>query len=75
MPEPQPIATAPTDGTVILTDVGIAYHGEPESWDKRLRKASWFACDVWGDAYLSGSESEISVFPTLWTPLPDWMKK
>ena len=75
MAKPQPIETAPRDGTVILTDEGLALFAQPSSWDSDERFPQWLTCDAYGQAFLSSSETEISCFPTKWTPLPDWMKK
>jgi hypothetical protein len=70
--QPQPIDTAPKDGTAILTDEGVV------AWNDL-----WYR---WWYVYLNGSEMCIDPQavssghctdrpqPTLWTPLPDWMK-
>ena len=68
---PQPIATAPTDGTPVLTDSGVCQHG---SYLGDGKKSSWLACEPAGDL-LETDGDHIFVSPTLWTPLPDWMKK
>lgn len=67
---PQPIETAPKDGTPILTDVGIVRSPYPKQQRKRV---VWYFCDSRGDEFTDeGYECEAS--PTLWEPLPDWMK-
>lgn len=64
--EPQPIETAPRDGTIILTDVGVC---QPS-------RNGWTACTVDGWDLCNSSEQNASKQnPTLWQPLPDWMKK
>jgi len=67
--QPQPIETAPKDGTVILTDSGVAL------WNgSRWPRASWIACDPQGASYECEDYGSFALEPTLWTPLPDWMK-
>jgi len=64
--EPQPIETAPRDGTIILTDAGVC----------QSSRNGWIACTVDGwDLCNSSEQSASKQSPTLWTPLPDWMKK
>jgi hypothetical protein len=72
--EPQPIESAPRDGTVILTNDGVATYVDPKNWGSPVTKG-WYTCTTQGDipscADYGMSISGIS--PTHWMPLPDWM--
>lgn len=66
---PQPIETAPRDGTPILTDRGIL------RWAHYRR--DWEFCTPTSDELCqdNGSYVPLAGFrPTLWEPLPDWMQ-
>jgi len=69
--QPQPIDTAPRDGTPILTDRGtVCWLNEPD-WGEA---PGWFHCDSSGDAMACIDYGQFRTVPTVWTPLPDWMK-
>lgn len=65
MPEPQPIETAPRDGTPILTDEGIAL----------CYGSRWHACTTGGNGFINPFGGHYFLEPKLWQPLPDWMRK
>lgn len=65
MNEPQPIETAPVD-TIVLTNVGIAI--KPSAF------TDWMSCDADGYILRNETTDDICVSPTLWIPLPTWMK-
>lgn len=80
MNKPQPIDTAPTDGTVILTDAGIVCAWTNPNWDK----VEWMRCTPQGDELSPADyDSPLHMFdatpynpqPTLWVPLPDWINE
>jgi len=74
MNDPQPIATAPKDGTVILTDCGCAMFIDQAYWGPRSGKGKWAECSPWGDPDHCADDGTIYCSPKLWVPLPEWMK-
>jgi hypothetical protein len=58
--DPQPIKTAPKDGTPILSNLGVIFWVKLESGN-----GFWLFQD---------HETEWGLVPTLWVPVPDWMK-
>ena len=70
MNDPQPIATAPQNGTVILTNDGPArYVTGPGMW----APPGWYVCSPQGDVFECADHGFTPCFPALWVPLPDWM--
>jgi len=67
--EPQPIETAPKDGTAILTDCGVARFSHYTG-----RQPQWSQCDGGGDDFRCADEGYFYCQPRLWTPLPQWVK-
>jgi hypothetical protein len=66
---PQPIETAPKDGTVILTDAGFCLY------DKDCYGVGkWFLCSQWGTIIDDTTWGPCQALPKLWTPVPDWIK-
>jgi hypothetical protein len=76
MSNAQPIATAPKDGTVILTDRGTAcykcFNFYPKPTPKDYR---WYLCDETGEVPSCADDfydiSEIE--PTMWMPFPKFV--
>lgn len=67
---PQPIDTAPKDGTLILTDMGFARWSP--YWNSGLY---WYECDSGGDILRDEyGTPRGEICPALWCPLPEWMK-
>jgi hypothetical protein len=58
--DPQPIETAPKDGTAILSDLGVIYWMDLENGN--------------GFWLFREHETEWDLVPRLWVPVPDWMK-
>lgn len=69
MTTPQPIDTAPRDGTVILTDCGIAALFDADSIHEH-----WLLCSSNG-MLLDGDEDAFECEPEWWAPLPAWVKQ
>ena len=71
---PQPIDTAPKDGTVILTDCGVVRwidlyrHGWPKG------RVDWVTCSAAGVWTIDRLGRVNNQFPSLWCPLPEWMR-
>lgn len=61
MSKPQPIETAPRDGTVILTDFGFvkfrSHHPAGQKYWMRAENGEWWCCS-----------------PLYWIPIPHWMR-
>lgn len=71
--KPQPIDTAPTDGTVILTDDGFAScYFEFNNLTKKTEK-TWLCSYPDGRGFRCADEGSYYCNPTLWTPVPDWI--
>lgn len=73
MNKPQPIETAPTDGTIILTDQGVAMYIDRRFWGSPT-KDGWALCDRSGNAYDCADNGTYYLDPEVWVPLPRWMK-
>lgn len=71
MLEPQPISTAPRDGTVILTNDGIAVWEDSPYYDI---KPCFVLCTPNGDVYEDVDYGPWPLRPEHWIPLPDWIK-
>ena len=69
MNDPQPISTAPVDGTVILTNVGFV-----RAWSWPGSRIWWATCDRRGSIYERSDGTFICDEPTLWTPVPEWIR-
>lgn len=75
MNEPEIIATAPQDGTVILTDQGFALYHAPQPGDWGFRgKIGWYPCSPGGHINVDSDEGmDEPVDPKLWVPVPKWI--
>lgn len=63
---PQSIETAPDDGTLILTDVGIARYFHQDAMPGLRAISGWYTQKMDGMSY--------GLKPALWQPLPDFVK-
>lgn len=62
---PQPIETAPKDGTTILTDCGFA------NWQTTWKR--WVECDPNGYVYDCADNGPWECNPLVWEPVPEWV--
>jgi hypothetical protein len=69
---PQPIASAPRDGTVILTDVGFVLYIDESKWGSPV-KSGWANCSPQGSIYECADDGIYYDSPTIWEPVPDWI--
>lgn len=70
---PMPIATAPTDGTVILTDCGFVVATRRRKWLPTDPDFEWVECDPSGHAYECADNGLWYCNPKLWEPVPEWV--
>lgn len=70
---PQPIETAPRDGTVILTDCGFAKWLDQRQWGSPIDHYQWTECDPYGNIYRCADNNYLC-HPRQWTPTPDWIR-
>jgi len=72
--KPQPIETAPKDGTTILTDCGFArYLDQRHYWGSPVKDGTWVECRPDGDVYRCADEGNWYCNPKLWIPVPAWI--
>jgi hypothetical protein len=64
MSKPQPISTAPV-GMAVLTDLGIA---------KLWTDGDWTLCYTDSALVYDANSELVGIYPTLWIPLPNWVK-
>ena len=70
---PQPIETAPKDGTPILTDAGFCLYRDKYGYGSACT-GTWLLCDPWGHIWDDTAWGPTEALPKLWTPVPDWIK-
>lgn len=69
--EPQPIATAPVDGTAILTDCGVVVGIFVVFGELQTR---WVLVDISRGLKMTSRDGDYwTVSPKLWAPLPNWV--
>lgn len=71
-PQPQPINTAPHDGTTILSDVGFCRWIEPGQWGSPMPKG-WHECDPFGNLFECADNGYWQCMPSKWMPVPQWI--
>lgn len=71
---PQPIDTAPKDGTVILTDCGLVKSTNMIQLASRGEEQVWVLCTSNGNIYEDSDYGPITESPKLWIALPAWVK-
>lgn len=69
----KPIASAPMDGTVILSDVGCVMYVDQAQWGSP-KKRGWRYCDSRGDIFNCADNGDYSAEPKVWAHLPAFMK-
>lgn len=74
MMNPQPIESAPRDGTVILTDCGCAMYLDQCYWGSPVPSGRWAECSPGGTPDECADNGIFTCSPSLWVPLPEWMK-
>lgn len=72
--EPQPIESAPRDGTVILTDRGFARYVDQRHWGSPVENG-WVECSPDGSIYECADNGEWYCSPKIWTPVPTWIQE
>jgi len=72
MNDPQPIATAPQNGTVILSNLGAVKYSEYHIYNPGW-PSGWYECTPGGDTFGDDYSEHVTCIPTLWVPLPEWM--
>jgi len=69
---PEPIETAPKDGTVVLTDCGFARFRNQRNWGSPIHNG-WTECDPFGNIYECADNGAWLCNPKFWEPVPDWI--
>lgn len=71
---PQPIETAPKDGTPILTDDGLVCYTPYRKYTACItgKDGTWQHCDTEGGVFCCADEGPWEAGPTWWLPLPQW---
>lgn len=70
---PQPIETAPKDGTVILTDCGFVRWIGGGYWGRAPQDGKWVACTPCDYVYTCADSGEWTESPKFWEPIPAWI--
>lgn len=71
---PQPISTAPLDGTAVLTDCGFALFMVQAHWGSAVPDRKWVECDPFGNPYECADNGYWTCTPKLWEPVPEWIR-
>jgi len=72
MSKPRSISTAPRDGTVILTENGLARTVRQYESAGGLR-AEWVNCSPQGETFNCADYGPATCSPHWWTPVPAWI--
>ena len=68
---PQPIESAPTNGTPVLTDCGFALCISPsDHWGLEFGRVE---CDPFGNIYECADSGYWHCNPKMWEPVPQWI--
>ncbi len=74
MDKPKPIATAPRDGSVILSDCGLVRLLDQARWGSPVPHGEWALCDSSGQVYSDSEDGILIENPKLWVPKPEWIQ-
>lgn len=66
---PQPISTAPQDGTVIMTEEGFVRWSSTQYWHRK----GWVSCDPSGYEFECADNGTFPCEPKQWEPVPEWI--
>lgn len=69
-----PIATAPKDGSVILTECGFARYLNQRQWGSPVAHGKWASCDPQGNIFDCADNGDYLCEPERWTPVPEWIQ-
>jgi hypothetical protein len=70
---PQPIETAPKNGTTILSNLGLVIYINPKSWGSPVKKG-WANVDSYnGNVFDDSDYGILYCSPTKWLPVPKWI--
>lgn len=73
--EPQPIESAPRDGTTILTEHGFARYLDQKRWGSPVKHGEWAECSPDGRIYECADDGPWYCSPKWWTPVPTWINE
>ncbi len=71
---PQPIETAPKDGTVILTECGFVLYIDQKNWGSPVRNG-WACCTPREEIFDCADNGNYYCEPKFWEPVPQWITK
>jgi hypothetical protein len=69
----QPIETAPKDGTVVLTEEGLAVYIDPKRWASPVEEG-WQLCYEGGNPFHDSDDGwePFRINPKWWMPIPEF---